>query len=232
MTDDDHISTQQAPHEELVSAATAAVHEPVQEGEEWMEEPEELPRRPRRRLLAPLPLALIAVLLTACGFIGGVLVEKGQGSSSSSPASGGARAARLAALLGGAAATGSSAGSAAAQGAFPGAGGASAGRAVGQVAYLDGSTIYVTGAEGNTVKVSTSAATTVNKTVKSSVGAVHPGETVTVRGNPGTGGSISAETITVGSGSGLAGLLGGGGGSAAASGSGAAAGGQALFGGG
>jgi len=30
-------------------------------------------------LLAPIPLALFAVLLIACGFIGGVLVQKGQG---------------------------------------------------------------------------------------------------------------------------------------------------------
>ncbi len=43
---------------------------------------EELARRPRRRLLGtggnPIPLALLGVLLIACGFIGGVLVEKGQ----------------------------------------------------------------------------------------------------------------------------------------------------------
>ena len=43
---------------------------------------DELPPRPRRRLLgagaSPVPLALLGVLLIACGFIAGVLVEKGQ----------------------------------------------------------------------------------------------------------------------------------------------------------
>ena len=51
--------------------------EPSPDGD-W-EEPvkEELPPRPRNRLLAPLPLALIAVLIAATGFLGGVLVQKG-----------------------------------------------------------------------------------------------------------------------------------------------------------
>ena len=71
-------------------AAGEAAYEPIEDGDEWLEEPAELPRRPRRRLLGPIPLALLGVLLVACGFIGGVLVEKGQGSSSSS---GGAAAA-------------------------------------------------------------------------------------------------------------------------------------------
>ncbi|MGA9285822.1 MAG: hypothetical protein WBV85_10310, partial [Solirubrobacteraceae bacterium] len=58
----------------------------VEQHEQWLEESAEpeLPRRPRRRLLTPIPLALTGVLLIACGFIGGVLVEKGQSSSSSS----------------------------------------------------------------------------------------------------------------------------------------------------
>ena len=81
------------------------------EDDDWLEdESDELPRRPRRRLLGsggnPVFLALLAVLLIACGFIGGVLVEKGQTSSSSSSASGAgaaagfASASRLAALRG------------------------------------------------------------------------------------------------------------------------------------
>ena len=64
----------------------------VEQQEQWLEEPAEpeLPRRPRRRLLTPIPLALMGVLLIACGFIGGVLVEKGQNSSGSSGGGGGA----------------------------------------------------------------------------------------------------------------------------------------------
>ena len=82
------------PHEEstihdseaqdtAVQAPRTPVYEPVAQEDDWLDEPLELPRRPRRRLLTPVPLTLLGVLLIAGGFIGGVLVEKGQTSSSS-----------------------------------------------------------------------------------------------------------------------------------------------------
>ena len=52
--------------------------------DDWLEEPEELPRRPRRKLLSPIPAVLLVVLLVAAGFFAGVKVEKGQSSSSTS----------------------------------------------------------------------------------------------------------------------------------------------------
>ncbi|HXC46039.1 MAG TPA: hypothetical protein VNU24_05485, partial [Solirubrobacteraceae bacterium] len=189
-------------------------HVTVEQRGQWLEEPpeSELPRRPRRKLLGvsgnPIPLALLGVLLTACGFIGGVLVEKGENSSSSSVGGASGLASRFAALRAGASgassgASGAGAGSGA-RGFFGGSsGGAGAGftrPTAGTVAYLDGSTLYVTNSEGNTVKITTSAGTTVNKTVKSSVKAIHPGETVTVTGETGSGGSLNAESINVGSG--------------------------------
>jgi hypothetical protein len=173
----------------------------------WAEDPEELPRRPRRRILSPAPLALLGVLLVAAGFIAGVLVEKGQGSSSSSGGSAGL-ASRLSALRGGTPGSGS--------GATPGVPSSNSGFSrptVGTVAYLSGSTLYVTNSEGNTVKINTSAGTGVTKTVKSTVSAIHPGEPVTVTGVGGAGGAVSAESISVGSsGGGLASLFGAGGG--------------------
>jgi hypothetical protein len=207
--------------------------------EEWLGETEDIPRRkPRRRLLGvggnPLAVALVGVLLCACGFIGGVLVQKGQEGSGSTGAGAGASAlaSRFAALRGGSSATGTHSSSGAAS--VFGAGG---GRpTAGTVAYLAGSTLYVTNAEGNTVKVTTSAATSVKKTVGAKVSSIHPGETVTVTGETGSGGSISAESISVGSaGGGLAALFGGGAGGGAgasgAGGSGASGGGEpALFG--
>lgn len=225
----------------------------VEQHEEWLQEPaeSELPARPRRRLLGvggnPIPRALIGVLLIACGFIGGVLVEKGQGSSS-----GGASglASRFAALRGslGAGAGGSAGGGASfgrgssggsAGGLF---GGASAGGAtVGQVAYISGDTLYVTNSEGATIKVRASAASTVTKTVKADVKSIHPGETVIVTGSAGANGAISAESIRVSEagalGGGLGALFGGGGSGAgssvtrgSSSGAGAGGGEQALFG--
>ncbi len=205
------------------------------EDEDWMEEPSELPRRPRRRLLGvggnPIALTLLAVLLIACGFIGGVLVEKGQSSSSSSGGGAGGLAARFAALRSGAATGARSRSSDTGAGGFPGAAGA--GRTSGEVSYLSGSTLYVTDAEGNTVKVLTSAGTTVTKTVSSHVKSIHPGETVTILGATGKNGTVSAETISVGStGGGLAALFGAGrGGGPTATGGGASGGGSpALFG--
>jgi hypothetical protein len=219
----------------------------IEQQEDWLEEPpeSELPRRPRRKLFTPVPLALLGVLLTACGFIGGVLVEKGESSSSSSSGASGL-ASRFAALRGGASgasggasATGGRSGaSSGAGGLFGGSSGGSTGGfnrpTIGTVAYLDGSTLYVTNSEGNTVKVATSAGTTVNKTVKSSVRGIHPGETVTITGETGSGGSLSAESINVGSGGGgLAALFGGSGARGGASSrSGSSGGGEpALFGG-
>ncbi len=228
----------------------------VEQPEEWLQEPaeSELPARPRRRLLGvggnPIPLALIGVLLVACGFIGGVLVEKGQSSSSSSSGGASGLASRLAALRGslGAGAGGSTSGGASfgrgssggsAGGLF---GGASAGGAtVGQVAYVSGDTLYVTNSEGATIKVRASAASTVTKTVKAHVESIHPGETVIVTGSAGANGAISAESIRVSEagalGGGLGALFGGGGsggGSSAtrgsSSGAGAGGGEQALFG--
>jgi hypothetical protein len=182
-----------------------AVHEPVEiEDDDWLQdETEQLPSRPRRRLLAPLPVALLITLMTVCGFIAGVLVEKDQGGSSSSSG----LASGLAARLAGVRRTGAGAGSA-----FGGASGTGGGGAiVGQVTFIQGGTLYVTDAQGNTVKVRTSQASSVTKSVKSTVAGIHPGETVAVTGVPGTNGEISAESIRVGEafGGGLAALLGG-----------------------
>jgi hypothetical protein len=218
----------------------------VDQQEEWLDEPpeSELPPRPRRRLLRvggnPIQLALMGVLAIACGFIGGVLVEKGESSSSSSGGGASGLASRFAALRAGASGasgtsgTGTRSGAGSAAGGFGGGAGAAGFTrpTAGTVAYLDGSTLYVINAEGNTVKVTTSAGTTVNKTVKSSVKSIHPGETVTVTGETGSGGSVSAEEINVGSGGGLAALFGGSRGRGGSSrGAGSGSGEPALFGG-
>ncbi len=210
-------------------------YDPAAEDDQGWDEPvEDLPRRPRRRLLGvggnPIALALLSVLLIACGFIGGVLVEKGQSTSSSSAGTAGTGlASRFAALRGGGVGGGGSSG-----------GGAGAtGATTGQVAYLSGSTLYVSTTEGNTVKVTTSPASTITKTVKAEVKGIHPGETVLVTGTAGKNGTISAESIRVGAGGagggGLGALFGGsgagGGGRGGTGGSSSSTGGEpALFG--
>lgn len=192
----------------------------------WLEHAEELPARPRRRILAPLPVALLLALAVACGFIAGVLVQKGQAGPSGTGelaglrnaaafgGAGGAGALRRGGAGGSGAATqGSSStpGSGSSPGAGAGAGGAGAGNAtIGQVAYVSHGTLYVTTAEGNTVKVTAPAGAKVTKTVETHVGGIHPGETVVVSGTPNANGSISAQTIRAVGAGGFGGLGGGG----------------------
>ena len=220
-------------------ADTFVAYEPVaDEATEWDEPIEDLPPRPRRRLLGaganPLALTLLGVLLIACGFIGGVLVEKDQTSSSASGTGAAGLASRFAALRGASSATGASSGAGGFGGASGFGGGAGAGVTTGNVAYIAGDTLYVTSAEGNTVRVTTSAASTVTKTVKSEVKDIHPGETVVVSGAAGANGAIAAESIRVGgAGGGLGALFGGSGaGGRAGAGGGNAAGGSGSAGGG
>jgi hypothetical protein len=191
---------------------------PQTQDDDWLQEEPELPPRPRRRLFGtganPATLALLGVLLIACGFIGGVLVEKGESSPSASGSSAPSLASRFAALRGRSSGSGARPAGSAAGGfaGFAGAGGSGGRPTAGTVAYLAGKTLYVTNSEGNTIKVTTSAATSVKKTVTASVGSIHPGEPVNVTGASGSGGSVVAESISVGSagaGAALAALLGG-----------------------
>jgi hypothetical protein len=218
-----------------VQEPATSSYDQLDEGAGWLdasEEREELPRRPRRRLFTPLSLGLLGALLIAAGFIAGVEVQKGEEPSS---ASSGATTASLASRFGarraaGASSSGTSAGKTAAgglAGGFPGLGAGGARPTTGTVAYLAGNTLYVTNAEGNTVKVDTSAATSVTKTVNAQVNGIHPGEDVTITGTTGTSGAVSAESITVGSSAGgISALFGGSGKSSTSEGAGA----QTLFG--
>lgn len=166
--------------------------------EDWFEEHEELPRRRRRRLLGPLPLALIAVVLLAGGFLAGVEVQKNQGGSSTS----GNALAGLAALRSGAGNSSAGGGKSSAGGfpGFAGAGGlagAAGGITTGEVSFVSGNTLYVTSGEGNTIKVSAPAGTKVSKTVSTDVHSIHPGDTVLVRGSQSGKGNIAASSISI-----------------------------------
>jgi hypothetical protein len=225
-------------HDTAAYAQQTPAYEPIEEADEWSQEPEspELPRRPRRRLLgvgaSPIPLALIGVLLIAGGFIAGVQVQKGQTSSGSAGSAPASLASRFAALGGGTSSIGKTSSTGGASGGFPGASAGGGRPTTGTVAYLAGDTLYVTNSEGNTVKVKTSAGTSVTKTVKTKVKRIFPGETVTVTGVTSAGGTVSAESISVGSSSssGLAALLGGSATSSKSGGASAGSGAAALFG--
>jgi hypothetical protein len=164
---------------------------------------EELPRRPRRKLVTPVTALLTAVLIAALGFIGGVKVQKSSGSTGSSSGFAAARA-----RFGG----GGGSGTTTPGGGFSGGGDAT----VGTVANIDGKSFYVTDSSGNTVKVKTNGNSKVTRTAVSSVGEIHPGDTVIVQGTKASSGTVTAASVIAtaknAATGGLGGLFGGGGG--------------------
>ncbi|HWK30238.1 MAG TPA: hypothetical protein VNS09_26960 [Solirubrobacter sp.] len=136
-------------------------------------EVEELPRRPRRKLVTPVGIAAAAVAVAALGFLGGVQAQKSRGGSGT-PA---------VARFGG---TGGRVQQ-------PQPGGAEA--TVGTVSDVDGSTLYVDGSDGTTVKVKLAKGGTVTRTATSQVKAIHPGDTVVVQGETASSGTVVASSI-------------------------------------
>src|SRR5207344_1758014 len=120
--------------------------------------------------------ALLAVLVLSVGVFAGIQIQKHYGSTSRSGLPSGLGAA----FAGGGAPTGATAAGGLGQGT-----GASANRGnfvTGEVAFIKGSTLYVTDQSGSTVKVTTKPATSVSKTSTAKLKAIHPGDTVTVIG--------------------------------------------------
>jgi hypothetical protein len=165
---------------------------------------EPLPPRRRRRLLTPGRAAAAALLTAAIGFYAGVRVEKGQLPASSSGAAGlttsGRRAGGFAAraAAGGSSAFAGAAGLFGARGTTGGSGGSpgAAGVTFGTVASVTGTSVDLTEASGNTVKVTLSGATRVTKSESVSRHSIRPGDTLIVQGVPGANGSVVAASVS------------------------------------
>jgi hypothetical protein len=157
---------------------------------EWEElAEEELPPRPRNRLFAPLPLALIAVLIAATGFLGGVLVQKRSeaGGSAAGPPGG------LPSFLSEGAAGGRGAEE---SGGLPtGFAGSGSGAAVsGTVSSVNGRTIYVKDSEGSIVAVRVEDGSKLSRDSNVGVKKIHPGDSVVVQGAK-HGSTVKASSI-------------------------------------
>jgi len=189
-----------------------------------------LPQRPRRRYWSPATATLTALLVGALGFYAGVRVEKTQLPSSPKTAGG------LAALAAGRAGAAGGAGTRALAGrggtsALFGGGGrfaaAFGGGSFGTVSSISGNTLYVTEASGNVIKVELSSATRITKSVGVGRSAIRPGDTVSVQGVSGSGGTVAATAVSD-TGAAAARSAAGAGGSGSAGGAGAAV--NSLFG--
>ncbi|MFE2551204.1 hypothetical protein ACFXGI_22035 [Streptomyces sp. NPDC059355] len=181
------------------------------------------PPRPR---LPWLTLVLSGGVVAGLAFTGGVLVEKshlqvspGAGSAGRNFAAGAAGQGRTGSAQGGAGATGqgrTGSGSGTGQsggrqgfGSAPGGPGAGAGVTTGTVKLVDGTTLYVTDAQGSVVKVTTDTNTQITQAKSGKVSDLQPGQTVTVRGSQSPAGDLAATTVAQG-GAGGFGAAGGG----------------------
>lgn len=173
----------------------------------------ELAAPPRRKLPWPT-LALSGALIAVLSFAGGVWYQKDSNSGNGGTrASGGQnpgsgqqgsrRGTGQGGYGGGQNGQGGQGG-----GQFPGGGGFTRGT----VKSVDGTTVYLTDANGNTVKVTTGDSTKVTTTKEGKVGDLQPGQSVTVMGSKGADGSYSATQLTEGGAGGFGGRGGQGGG--------------------
>jgi hypothetical protein len=146
---------------------------------------EELAEAPPRRRRARTTVALAAAVLLIGGFAGGVEIEKRWGSGAATTAAGPA-----AGILPRAQA---SAGTAGPAGPGPT---TDAGTITGTVKLVDGDTVYITTPQGQTVVVKTSSTTTVATAQGASLKDLTAGSTVSIQGQTGSDGGITATTIT------------------------------------
>ena len=155
-----------------------------------------LAARPPRARLPKVTGALAACVLICAGFIGGVLVQKHLGGSSSSGRNNFAGFA-------GRAGTGTGAGTGTNGGGFGGRGGTggAGGAITGTVTVVSGDTLYVTAADGSVYTVKTSGTTTVNVTQSGKLSQLKPGQSVVVAGSDDGSGNVTATSITAGGGS-------------------------------
>ncbi len=144
------------------------------------------PAHTGRRWLTPASAALLALALGFAGFYAGVREEKAHATGTGSTSS----------TSGTAAARSSSSRTAAGTGAAPGLGAAASGITAGTVTRVDGDTVYVKEASGATVQVKLLSSTAIKKTQGVSTRSVRPGDSVTIRGTQGSGGTITSTSVS------------------------------------
>jgi hypothetical protein len=142
----------------------------------------------RRRFFNRKTAALGAVVACAAGFLAGIEIEKSQLSGTASAATAPAGSAASAAT-----GTGARAGFGFGGGAAGGGGG---GASFGTVSSVNGNTIYLTEASGNTVKVTLSSATKITKSQSTSKSSLRPGDSIVVQAATSKNGTLAATSVS------------------------------------
>ncbi|MGO9888564.1 MAG: hypothetical protein ACLP0L_11740 [Solirubrobacteraceae bacterium] len=140
----------------------------------------------RRRWLTPTSVALLAIALGFAGFYAGVREEKTQATGSASASS----------ISRTAAARSNSSRTSAGTGAAPALGAAASGITAGTVTRVDGDTVYVKETSGATVQVKLVSSTAIKKTQGVNSRSVRPGDSVTIQGTQGSGGTITSTSVS------------------------------------
>jgi hypothetical protein len=190
------------PPDDGRTAASQHVSDPV---DDYVDDDEEWVSETPKGLRVRVPTGVLVLLLfAAIGLWGGSILQKHQDKSAAatsrtaSGAAGSGAAARRAA--GGA----STATGGAATGGGGGAGGAGAaaraGATAGIVTDIQGSTIYLTDASGNLIKITTTPASTIRKTDPGTMADIKLGQSLIVTGAKAADGSTAARSITISTG--------------------------------
>ncbi len=148
---------------------------------------EQLESRAPRPKITKVTVVLAGALLLVAGFVGGSLSQKHWGTpTSSNPFANLANARGTGAFPGGVGASGAAG--------FTGRGTGAGTPITGTVKLVDGTTVYVVTSDGTVVVVKTGTTTTVS--AASTLSALTAGSSVTVTGQTGSDGSVTASAIT------------------------------------
>ncbi|MER8183383.1 hypothetical protein [Kitasatospora sp. NPDC094015] len=187
----------------------------------------ELAAPPRRKLPWPT-LALAGCVIAVLSFAGGVWYQKdnapagGQRATAGGQGQNGQNAGRRGGFGQGQNGQGGGQNGQGQNGQGGGQNGQGAGFTRGTVKQVDGTTVYLTDAAGNTVKVTTGDATKVTLNKDGKVADLQPGQSVTVVGSKAADGGFTATQLTEGGAAGFPGGFGGRGGAAGGAGTGGA----------
>jgi hypothetical protein len=131
-------------------------------------------------------LALAGIVVLVGGFVGGVVVQKNFGTTTTANTPGGTGG------FGG----GQAGGGTGANGAQAGTGAAARNATTGTVKLVDGTTLYITTADGSVVTVKTSGTTAVRTSQSAALKDLPAGATVTIQGTTGSDGIVTATQVT------------------------------------